>query len=82
MTIFKTMARHLAGIIVGYLVAFLTAAGIGVTGEQVAQIEATVMLLLMAAFAFGWTATEKALKPIFMKYLGERQVGDDPTTIR
>lgn len=73
MTYFRTLARHLAGIISGYIVAFITAAGIGVTGEQIAQIETTIMLLLMAAFAFGWTFVEKALKPIFRKYFGERQ---------
>lgn len=79
MTIFRTMARHLAGILVGWVVAFITAVGMDVTGEQIAQLEASVMLILVAVFAFGWTFVEKALKPVFAKF-GEKQVDDTADT--
>lgn len=79
MTIIKTWARHIVAVIMGAIAGWLVPVlgGLGFGPEEIDQlltsIEVVFMFLIMAIV---YVVVEKALKPFWRRYFGERQPGE------
>lgn len=77
MTMVRTLARHLVAAIMAFVAGWLTPLllGLGYTEGQVASTmtglsETLVMFIMLVAYF----TTEKLLKPLFYRRVGERQM--------